>query len=123
MMKVGIKRIISVLLAVTMLASIACVPAFAEKNSNTIYLSTKFVEPEKDDAIESVASGATFEVQLNFSGNPTTTIDSIQGYDICIGYDPAKMEPEASYPGLTSPTINLQFGEGVIYLACIKFGK
>ena len=108
------KRIIAVLLAVMMLFTI---PAFGATvatgtNGNSIYLSFAF--SNDDGAIDSVAKGETFYIDVNYSNNPSVAANSIQAFDMFIGYNAEKITVDSSYGDVIEPTTNTDFAPGVI---------
>lgn len=121
----SLKKALALVLSLAILTSIVALPVSAEtvsagSNGKTIYLSTKVASDYQGTTeISTVNSGNSFYVLLNFANNPSTKAESIQAYDILLGYDDEKMEPvdDGFGQGLTNATVNEFFNTGVVYLS------
>ena len=123
-MKPFVKKGLSLLLTLSMLVSLAIVPVQAAtvavgNNGKTIYVSTSCTDGNEEDeqVITSAQIGESVYVYVNFANNPTVVDESIQAYQIFVGYDSNKVKPTGQYGMDTSPTVNLNQGEGLIGFA------
>ena len=120
-MKQFAKKGLSLLLTLSMLVSLAIIPVQATtvaagNNGKTIYVSTSCTNGDEADeqVITSAQIGDSVYVYVNFANNPTVLEESIQTYQIFVGYDSSKVKPTSQYGMDTSPTVNLNQGEGLI---------
>ena len=87
-MRMTLKRICALILAITIMVSACCVSVFATQittgnSGTTIYLAWSYYS---DSALQNPASslerGNTYFAKLSFYNNPTELIDSIQGFTL-----------------------------------------
>lgn len=123
-MKQFVKKGLSLLLTLSMLVSLTVIPVQAAtvatgNNGKTIYVSTSCTNGDEADeqVITSAQKGDSVYVYVNFANNPTVLEESIQTYQIFVGYDSSKVKPTSQYGMDTSPTVNLNQGEGLIGFA------
>lgn len=91
-MRMTLKRICALILAITIMVSACCVSVFATQittgnSGTTIYLAWSYYS---DSALQNPASslerGNTYFAKLSFYNNPTELIDSIQGFTLYSDY-------------------------------------
>ncbi len=122
-MKQRINKLCSLLLVFAMVMTFIPVSATTitdGTNGDTIYLSLKFTDEAGVNTITKVSAGEKFRIYVNFAGNPTVLADSIQAYDLLIGYNPDKISfpggnEEGYFAELTTPTFAFSFADGVCY--------
>ena len=120
-MRKPIKRGIAFLLTLAMLVSMTAIPVSAAnlvdgENGKTIYLSLNATSDATGNTpVETVESGSSFYVFVNFAGNPDALAESVQSYDLCISYDAEKMTAVAGTQQLTVPTVQPEYNTGIIY--------
>lgn len=104
-MKSKMKRLLALLLAATILASLCSVTAFAKTtvtgtNGNDIYLGWKYYTDKTfSTQVYSLTAGQTYAAKLFFYNNPTSSVaESIGGIDLA--FDAAKINTslDAIYP-------------------------
>ena len=121
------KKVISLTLVITLILSLICVPGFAATvsegtNGKNIYLSLVFTsDTAGETSITSVDKDDVFYIWLNFAGNPTNSLkESVNGYDLLVGYNTEKIEITSKTNRLTAPTLyNNYTTEGVVYASWV----
>ena len=120
-MKYAMKKIFAVLLTVAMMVQL--VPVFAATvaegtNNKTIYFALDFYNEDENAQVTEVAANENFYVYVNFFGNPSVADDSVQAYNLLIGYDAAKVsfpfDDESFLGALHTPSqLTHNYGNGV----------
>ena len=116
------KKVLSLVLTVAMLSGLICVPVSAATvhegtNGKTIYMSIKYTSDAKGTTeVTEVGSGDNVFAFVNFFNNPVTVEDTIQAYDLCVGFDSEAMEMTGTSAQLAANIIE-EFAEGVVYAA------
>lgn len=117
-MRMTLKRICALILAITIMVSACCVSVFATQittgnSGTTIYLAWSYYS---DSALQNPASslerGNTYFAKLSFYNNPTELIDSIQGFTLYSDYPASEITvnqiAEADAKGIASSDYNSQ---------------
>lgn len=117
-MRMTLKRICVLILAITIMVSACCVSVFATQittgnSGTTIYLAWSYYS---DSALQNPASslerGNTYFAKLSFYNNPTELIDSIQGFTLYSDYPASEITvnqiAEADAKGIASSDYNSQ---------------
>lgn len=117
-MRMTLKRICALILAITIMVSACCVSVFATQittgnSGTTIYLAWSYYS---DSALQNPASsleqGNTYFAKLSFYNNPTELIDSIQGFTLYSDYPASQITvnqiAEADAKGIASSDYNSQ---------------
>ena len=117
-MRMTLKRICALILAITIMVSACCVSVFATQittgnSGTTIYLAWSYYS---DSALQNPASslerGNTYFAKLSFYNNPTELIDSIQGFTLYSDYSASEITvnqiAEADAKGIASSDYNSQ---------------
>ena len=85
-MKRYLKKCMSLVLVLSLLMGVTCIPAAAaESSAGTIYVAVE--TPTAD-----VEQGTKFNVSLNFSNNPNNVDESLQAYLLLLAYDSSKVK-------------------------------
>ena len=117
-MRMTLKRICALILAITIMVSACCVSVFATQittgnSGTTIYLAWSYYS---DSALQnptsSLEQGNTYFAKLSFYNNPTELIDSIQGFTLYSDYPASQITvnqiAEADAKGIASSDYNSQ---------------
>ncbi len=112
-MKFG-KKLLSLLLALTMVLGMVCVPAAATEEPETFDLSLEVYDKANGgNVITEASADANLFVYVNYSGNPAELADSLCGYAILLQYD-TRLTPNGKTNKDTTPsTYTDAFAEGV----------
>ncbi|MBR4892716.1 MAG: S-layer homology domain-containing protein [Clostridia bacterium] len=116
------KKVLALILSVSMLMGMTT--GFAANvadgdNGKTLYFTFEYYNEEETEKITEVAANENFCLYVNYIGNPSVADDSMQGYNLLIGYDPDKVEfsygDEGSYEGVlnTPSQLTTTYGDGV----------
>ena len=117
-MRMTLKRICALILAITIMVSACCVSVFATQittgnSGTTIYLAWSYYsDSELRNPASSLERGNTYFAKLSFYNNPTELIDSIQGFTLYSDYPASEITvnqiAEADAKGITFSDYNSQ---------------
>lgn len=117
-MRMTLKRICALILAITIMVSACCVSVFATQittgnSGTTIYLAWSYYsDPALQNPASSLERGNTYFAKLSFYNNPTELIDSIQGFTLYSDYPASEITvnqiAEADAKGIASSDYNSQ---------------
>ena len=122
-------KVVSLLLTLTMLLGLTCVPVNAAlvaegRGDGVIYLSTKVTDKFSNGTeISSVEENEEFWVAVNFANNPTTGEESINSFDLFLKYDNQKMKALNTTGVLVKPTENSEYSADTVKIAWATANK
>ena len=122
-------KVVSLLLTLTMLLGLTCVPVNAAlvaegTGDGVIYLSTKVTDKFSNGTeISSVEENEEFWVAVNFANNPTTGEESINSFDLFLKYDNQKMKALNTTGVLVKPTENSEYSADTVKIAWATANK
>lgn len=122
-------KVVSLLLTLTMLLGLTCVPVNAAlvaegTGDGVIYLSTKVTDKFSNGTeISSVEENGVFWVAVNFANNPTTGEKSINSFDLFLKYDDQKMKALSTSGVLVKPTENPEYSANTVKIAWATANK